>query len=291
MAEPTRPSLSAVEVAERDDLLATKLHVPRPRRDFLSRARLLERLTEGTARELTLVCTPAGFGKTTLLADWARGSRRPVGWLSLDEADNDPARFWRHVAAALDTACFGIADRVAPLLQGLQPFSVEGVAATLVNQLAEVADEVVLVLDDYHLIQAPAVHQSLGFLIDYLPPQLRLVLTSRADPPLPLARLRARGQLAELREGDLRFTPGEAAELLQAAVGADLPEAAVAALAERTEGWVAGLQLAGLSLQGRGDVAAFVEGFSGSHRYVLDYLTEEVLERQPEPLGSFLLAT
>ena len=159
------------------------------------------------AHELTLVCTPAGFGKTTLLADWARASPRPVAWLSLDEGDNDPARFWRHVAAALDAARSGIADRIAPLLRGLQPAPVEALAATLVNELAELAEEAVLVLDDYHLIQSPPVHASVEFLLEHLPPALRLVLASRADPPLPLARLRARGQLAELRQRDLRFTP------------------------------------------------------------------------------------
>jgi len=154
----------------------------------------------------------------------------------------------------------------------------------MVNQLAGVTEELVLVLDDYHLIQAPPIHASLGFLIDHLPAQLRLVVASRADPPLPLARLRARGQLVELRERDLRFTPTEAAALLRTAVGPDLPEAAVAVLADRTEGWVAGLQLAALSLQGHADMDAFVQSFSGSHRYVLDYLAEEVLDRQPQQL-------
>ncbi|HEX8135568.1 MAG TPA: AAA family ATPase, partial [Actinomycetes bacterium] len=257
----------------------------------MPRPRLLERLTEGMAHELTLVCTPAGFGKTTLLAEWARDERRPMASLSLDEGDNDPARFWRHVAAALDAARSGIADRIAPLLQGLQPASVEAVVAALVNELAELAEEavLVLVLDDYHLIQSPPVHASVGFLLEHLPPGLRLVVASRADPPLPLARLRARGQLAELRQRELRFATEEAAALLRAAVGPDLPEAAVAALAARTEGWVAGLQLAGLSLQGQPDPAGFVASFSGSHRWVLDYLAEEVLDRQPEPLRTFLL--
>jgi LuxR family maltose regulon positive regulatory protein len=289
MAEP--PASPSPAGLERDALLATKLHLPRPRPGFVPRPRLLERLDQGMARELVLVCTPAGFGKTTLLADWARGGRRPVAWLSVDAGDHDPARFWWHVAAALDAIRPGIADRVAPLLQGLQPASFQPVAATLVNELAGVAEEVVLVLDDYHLVQAPQVHQSLGFLLEHLPASLRLVVASRADPPLPLARLRGRGQLAELREADLRFTPEEAAELLRVAVGPGLPEAAVTALAGRTEGWVAGLQMAALSLQGRADPAGFVANFSGSHRYVLDYLAEEVLDRQPEPLRSFLLET
>jgi LuxR family transcriptional regulator, maltose regulon positive regulatory protein len=290
MAEPSTTTLATAAGPERAVLLATKLHIPRRRPGFLARPRLTQRLAEGTARELVLVCTPAGFGKTTLLADWARGGQRPVAWLSLDEADNDPVRFWRHVAAALDGALPGVAGRVAGLLEGLRSGSFQAVA-TLVNELADSADEVVLVLDDYHLIQAQSVHGSLGFLLEHLPASLRLVVASRADPPLPLARLRARGQLTELRAGDLRFSTEEVAELLRTAVGSELSEAAVAALGDRTEGWVAGLQLAALSLQGRGDITAFVEGFSGSHRYVLDYLTEEVLDRQPEPLRAFLLET
>jgi LuxR family transcriptional regulator, maltose regulon positive regulatory protein len=290
MAEPSTTTPVETAAAERDRLLATKLHVPRPRPGFLARPRLLERLTEGTAGELTLVCAPAGFGKTSLLADWARRSRGPVAWLSLDGGDSDPARFWRYVAAALDELRPGVGQRVGALLQGAQP-PPEAIVTTLVNELVQGPEEVVLVLDDYHLVEAPAVHDSLAVLLERLPPQLHLVLASRADPPLPLARLRARGQLLELRETDLRFTPEEAAALLRATVGPDLPEAAAAALGDRTEGWAAGLQLAALSLRGHGDVGAFVERFSGSHRYVLDYLTQEVLDRQPKPLRTFLLET
>ena len=291
MVEPSAMPPSTAAAPEREVLLATKLHAPRTLPGFVVRPRLLERLAEGIARALVLVCTPAGFGKTTLLADWARGGQRPVAWLSLDDADNDPARFWRHAAAALDRVCPGVAEPVAALLGPPPPRSFEGLVTTLLNELDGVAEEVVLVVDDYHLIQAPPVHQSLGFLLEHLPGSLRLVVASRADPPLPLARLRARGQLAELRERDLRFSPEEAAALLRTTVAPDLPQAAVAALADRTEGWVAGLQLAALSLQGRTNIAAFVAGFSGSHRYVLDYLTQEVLDRQPQELRGFLLET
>jgi LuxR family maltose regulon positive regulatory protein len=291
MAEPLTTTPSPATAAKQDTLLATKLYIPRPRPDFLARPRLLERLTQATARELTVVCTPAGFGKTTLLGDWARSSQRPVAWLSLDEGDNDPARFWRYVAAALDQVQAGIGERVGALLRSPQPASLEAVMTVVINQLAGLPDEVALVLDDYHLIQAAPIHNTLGVLLERGPPQLRLVLASRADPPLPLARLRSRGQLAELREADLRFTPQETAALLRTAVGPDLPAAAVAALGARTEGWIAGLQLAALSLQGQSDITAFVEAFSGSHRFILDYLTEEVLDRQPEPLRSFLLET
>jgi LuxR family maltose regulon positive regulatory protein len=286
MAEPARTAAAP----ERDALLATKLHLPRPRAALVARPRLLARLNEGMERELVLVCTPAGFGKTTVLAEWARTGQRPVAWLSLDEFDNDPARFWRHVAAALDPLRPGVAVRVTALL-GSPPASFEGAVTALVNALAGLAEAAVLVLDDYHLIQSPAVHASVEFLLEHLPPSLRLVLASRADPPLPLARLRASGQLTELRETDLRFTRQEAAELLGALVGVEVPEAAAAALEERTEGWAAGLQLAALSLRGHADVDAFVAGFSGSHRFVLDYLAEEVLDRQPEPLRAFLLET
>jgi LuxR family transcriptional regulator, maltose regulon positive regulatory protein len=284
-----RPPQAAA--AEQDVLLATKLHVPQPRPGFLPRPRLSDRLDQGMARELVLVCTPAGFGKTALLGDWARGGRRPVAWLSLDPGDNDPTVFWRYVAAALDGVGVGVGERLAPLLGGPRPAPPEAVVTALVNTLAAQPNAVALVLDDYHLIQAPPVHDSLTLLLERLPPQLRLLLASRTDPPLPLARLRARGQLVELRAVELRFTIDETAALLREATGLELPADSVAALAARTEGWVAGLQLAGLSLQNHPDPAGFVATFSGSHRYVLDYLTEEVLTQQPKRLVAFLLET
>jgi LuxR family maltose regulon positive regulatory protein len=282
-----------VAVSERDVLLATKLHVPHPQPGFVSRPRLAAALDEGLARQLVLVCAPAGSGKTVLLADWAGRDGRLVAWLSLDAADNDPARFWRHVVAALDRVRPGIAERAGPLLGPPAPPSFEGLVTALVNELAAQPgeDEVLLVVDDYHLIEAQSVHASLEFLVEHLPPGLDLVVASRADPPLPLPRLRAGGRLAELRAADLRFTAEEAAALLREATGGELPGEAVAALAARTEGWAAGLQLAALSLRGQADPAGFVAAFSGSHRYVLDYLTEEVLERQGEQLRGFLLET
>ena len=293
MAEPPAAAGPGTAAAERDVLLATKLHVPGPRPGFVPRPRLVQALGEGLARRLILVCAPAGSGKTALLADWAPSGNRPVAWLSLDAADNDPVRFWRHTVAALDRARPGIGERVGLLLGPPAPASFEGLVTALINELAaQPGDgEVLLVLDDYHLIDAQPVHASLAFLLEHLPPGLHLVLASRADPPLPLARLRAGGQLAELRTGDLRFSAEEAAALLRESAGADLPAAAVAALAARTEGWAAGLQLAALSLAGQADPAGFVAAFSGSHRYVLDYLAEEVLERQSEELRTFLLET
>jgi LuxR family transcriptional regulator, maltose regulon positive regulatory protein len=295
MAKPPGMTLPQAGAGKPDGLLATKLYVPRPHPGFVPRPRLLDRLEEGMARGLLLVCAPAGFGKTALLAHWAQTGRRPVAWVSLDTGDNDPARFWRHVAAALDRVWPGLAEQVTPLLDAPVPPSFEGLVTVLVNQLAAQPDEgeALLIMDDYHLIEAQPVHASMGFLLEHRPPGLRLLLASRADPPLSLARRRGRGQLAELRAADLRFTSEEAAALLGEAVGPDLilPESAVAALVARTEGWAAGLQLAGLSLRGQPDSTAFVEAFSGSHRYVLDYLAEEVLDRQPDQVREFLLET
>ena len=216
-----------------------------------------------------------------------------MAWLSVDAADNDPARFWRHVVAALERVRPEIGERAGPLLGPPAPPSFEGLVTVLINELAAGPgeDEVLLVLDDYHLIEAEQVHAPLEFLVEHLPPGLHLVLASRSDPPLPLARLRAGRQLAELRAAELRFTAGEAGFLLGETIGADLDAAAVAALTSRTEGWAAGLQLAALSLRGQADPDGFVAGFSGSHRYVLDYLAEEVLERQSEQTRAFLLDT
>jgi LuxR family maltose regulon positive regulatory protein len=290
MGEPTILAALERNVVDLGPLLATKLHVPRTRGGLVERPRLVDRLTEGFHGELTVVCAPAGFGKTALLADWARRSGRAVAWLSLDEGDNDPVRFWCHVAAALEGARAGTGRRLGMLLRP-PPRSFEAVVAALVNELAAAPEHVVLVLDDYHLIESLAVHQSLRLLLEHLPPGLRLAVASRIDPPLPLARLRARRQLAEVRAAELRFTLEETAALLREAARHDLSDCAVAVLMDRTEGWAAGLRLAALALRGREDIAAFVASFSGDHRYVLDYLAEEVLERQPEPVRSFLLET
>ena len=293
MADQPVVATAGAAMSRQDVLLATKLHVPRRRPGFVPRPRLVGRLEEGLARGLVLVCAPAGSGKTVLLADWARHGGRPVAWLSLDVGDNDPARFWRHVVAALGQARPGIGELAGPVLGPLEASSPDGLVMALINELAADPreDEVLLVLDDYHLIDSQPVHGSLLFLLEHLPPGLRMVLASRSDPPLPLARLRAGGQLAELRAAELRFTADEAAALLREAIGADLPGTAVAALTARTEGWAAGLQLAGLSLRGQADTAGFVAAFSGSHRYVLDYLTGEVLERQNPQVREFLLET
>jgi LuxR family maltose regulon positive regulatory protein len=275
----------------RDGLLATKLHVPRTPPGFLSRPRLVQQLEKGLARELVLVCAPAGFGKTVLLADWSQVGKRPVAWLSLDAGDNDPVRFWRHAIATLDRLRPGIADQVGSLLARPGLASVDGVVTALVNELATAHGDALLILDDYDVIHAEQVHRSLMVLLEHPPPGLHLVLASRSDPPMPLARMRGRGQLAELRSTDLRFNSEEAAALLRMSVGSALDDEAAATLAARSEGWAAGLQLAALSLRGQVDISGFVTAFSGTHRYVLDYLTEEVLGGQPEPVRTFLLET
>ena len=274
-------------------LLETKLHVPRWRRSLVARPRLSERLSRGAESALTLVSAPAGFGKTTLLAEWlavAAAGGRSVAWLSLDQRDNDPALFWTYVVAALNTGAPGGGAGALSLLEPPRPPNEAGLV-TLLNDLDAISNDVVLVLDDYHVIDARDVQDGMAFLLEHLPPQIHLVIASRTDPPLPLARLRGRGELAEIRAADLRFTPGEAAAYLNEVMGLVLTAADVAALEGRTEGWIAALQLAALSMQGREDTAAFIDGFAGDDRYIVDFLAEEVLQRQPEHVQHFLLQT
>jgi LuxR family transcriptional regulator, maltose regulon positive regulatory protein len=275
MAESRTSSTDEAATEEREELLATKLNVPQPRPDQLRRPRLIDRLNQGMAQKLIMVCTPAGFGKTSLLADWAASTQWPVAWLSLDSQDNDPVRFWRYVVGALDRTCGGLAERVLPLLT---PTSVIGgeVVVTAVanqlqaNQLQAGPETLALVLDDYHLIESRPIHEGMAYLLDHLPPRLRLVISSRSDPPLPLARLRGSGQLAELRATDLRFSPDETSALLRDAWGLDLTPHAIVALEARTEGWGVGLQLAALSLRERADPDTFLTELAGTHRYILD---------------------
>ncbi len=305
---PSRRSPSSVT------LLTTKLHIPQLRANLVPRPRLLERLNAGLDCKLTLISAPAGFGKTTLLAHWIHhcveeqrsgGAEEqtappaplhprppaPVAWLSLDEGDNDPARFLAYCVAALRTVHPELSETVWPLLGAHQPPPLEAILTDLINDLADSPQSLVLVLDDYHVITAEAVHKALDFLLEHLPPPLHLVIASRADPPLPLSRLRGQGQMVELRAADLLFTLDEATAFLNTVMGLGLSAADVAALAERTEGWIVGLQMAALSMQGRADVSAFIRAFTGSNRFVLDYLVEEVLERQPRPRQEFLLQT
>ena len=274
-------------------LLETKLHIPRWRRSLVARPRLSERLSRGAESALTLVSAPAGFGKTTLLAEWlavVAADGRSVAWLSLDQRDNDPALFWTYLVAALNASAPGVGAGALSLLQPPAPPSEAGLV-TLLNDLDAISNDVVLVLDDYHVIDAREVQDEMAFLLEHLPPQIHLVIASRTDPPLPLARLRGRGELAEIRAADLRFTPSEAAAYLNEVMGLALTAADVAALEGRTEGWIAALQLAALSMQGREDTAAFIDGFAGDDRYIVDFLAEEVLQRQPEHVQQFLLQT
>ena len=274
------------------ELLWTKLVAPAPRAGLLLRAGLQSLLQSSLQAKLCLLAAPAGYGKTTLLAQWravAGGGR--VAWVSLEEADNDPTRFWSYLVAALRTVEPGVGTVALEALGGPSVELERVVVPSLVNDLATVGAPLALVLDDYHLITDAICHQTLGLFLDHLPAEVHVVLSTRLDPPLPLARMRARGELAELRVGELQFTGEETAELLNGSMGLDLAAEDVARLAERTEGWAAGLVLAGLSLRGRQDPSGFIAAFSGGDRHVADYLVAEVLERQPPELREFLLRT
>jgi len=275
-----------------DPLLLTKFAVPSTRVSLVPRPRLSERLEEGLGRSLVLVSAPAGFGKSTLLSMGvaaSSGSGRSVAWLSLDSGDNDPARFWRYFITAMDQLQRGSGEPALSLLGSPQAPPIEAILTTLLNELVDLPTESVLVLDDYHLIESQTIHEALTFLIDHLPPQMHLVIATRADPPLPLPRLRARDEITELRAADLRFTPEEAATFLNLVMGLELSSGDIAELEGRTEGWIAGLQMAALAMQNHGDVPGFIASFTGSNRHVVDYLAEEVLGRQPEELQTFLL--
>ena len=290
-------------------ILATKLYIPPPRAKIVLRPRLIERLNEGLSSGrtpgVTLISASAGFGKTTLVSEWVACCERPVAWLSLDEGDNDPVRFLTYLVSALQTLALrsprrgsevegivvNIGAGVLAALQSPQPPQSESILTALINEITTIPDNFIFVLDDYHIIDSKPVDSALTFLLEHLPPQIHLVIATREDPPLPLARLRASGQLTELRAVDLRFTPAEAAEFLNQMMGLNLSAENVAALETRTEGWIAGLQLAALSMQGQSDPARFIKSFTGSHRFILDYLVEEVLGHQPGENQNFLLRT
>jgi LuxR family maltose regulon positive regulatory protein len=270
-------------------LLTTKLHPPRRRRTLVARPRLRDLATRSGHHALTLVSAPAGFGKSTLVADWF-AAERTTAWLSLDERDDDPEQFWTYVLAALATVTPDVSANTASLLQsGGAPLGT--VVATLINDLETASQDIVLVLDDYHVVTAPEIHDSVAFLLEHLPPQLSLVIVTRADPPLPLASLRADGDLLEVRAADLRFSADEAVEYLNGAMELTLTTADVGVLEARTEGWIAALQLAALSMQGRDDPASFISEFAGDDRFILDYLADEVLDRQTPRIRDFLLDT
>ncbi|HJR80150.1 MAG TPA: LuxR C-terminal-related transcriptional regulator [Anaerolineales bacterium] len=298
-------------------ILATKLYVPQPRSKIVLRPHLIERLNaslpSGRTAGVTLISAPAGFGKTTLLSEWINqepeGRRKKeesgalrvpsvfalhsskVAWLSLDEGDDDPSRFLTYLVAALQTVAPTIGGGVLDMLQSPQPPSAESILTALLNEITNIPDNFILILDDYHVIDATRVDHALAFLLEHQPPQMHLVIATREDPPLSLARLRARGQLTELRAADLRFSLSEAADFLNQVMGLSLSAGDIAALENRTEGWIAGLQLAAISMQGQKDTDDFIQSFTGSHHFVMDYLVEEVLQRQPARVQTFLLRT
>ncbi len=272
-------------------ILATKLYIPRPRPNVVSRPRLLERLNEGLHCNLILISAPAGFGKTTLVSEWLSDCKLPAAWLSLDEADSDPTRFLTYFIAAVQTIVAMIGEGVLSALHSPGPPPIEATLTALLNDLATIQDQFVLVLDDYHVLEAQAIDQALTYLVEHLPPQMHLVIATREDPHLPLARRRARGQLTEVRAVDLRFTHAEAAAFLNQVMGLHLSAQDIARLSRRTEGWIAGLQLAAISLQGQQDTTDFIRSFTGSHHFVMDYLVEEVLGQQSERVQAFLLRT
>ena len=289
-----------------ETLLRTKLFVPPLRPNLVSRPHLIERLNISLqfGHKLTLISAPAGFGKSTLAGEWVGHLRLKadeesrsgykIAWLALDDGDNDPARFLTYLIAALnqaDGAKTAVGKGALGMLQSPQPPQVESVLTTLINDIATISDRIILVLDDYHIIDSSTVDDALTFLLEHLPPQMHLIIATRDDPQLPLARLRARGQLSELRAFDLRFNAAEAAQFLNQVMGLGLSAEEISTLEDRTEGWIAGLQLAAISLQGHKDSSDFITSFSGSHRFVLDYLIEEVLEQQPENVQNFLLQT
>lgn len=281
-------------VASAPELLQTKLVIPPARVDRVPRPRLTRQLNRSVEHPITLICAPAGFGKTTLITDWNEQSDRPtikLAWLSLDEEDNDPTRFLTYLISVLSTVGSMGVDDLLSSLHAPQPPHPKTIVATLLGYLETIPHSFALVLDDYHRITSSSLHEALSFLVEYMPAQMRLILCSREDPPLPLSRLRARGQLAEFRADDLRFTPEEAAHFLHQMLGIHLSNQQVMELDARTEGWIAGLQLAALAMKGRNDISGFIAAFTGSHRFILDYLTDEVLSQQPDHLQDFLLQT
>jgi LuxR family maltose regulon positive regulatory protein len=268
-------------------LLTTKLYVPPPHPNLVPRPRLLQRLNEAVlgqsgdfARKLTLISAPAGYGKTTLLSEWLAGCEN-VAWLSLDEHDNDPARFWTYVCAAVCQTLPKVGETAQAMLAATPQPAVETVLTTLINELVAQSSQIVLVLDDYQAIKARPIHDGLAFLLDYLPPQMHLAIVTRIDPPLNLARLRIRRQMTELRADDLRFTSKETTTFLNRVMKLALAPTDVARLEAHTEGWIAGLQATAMAIQSQDDVSGFIAAFTGSHRYILSYLIEEVLQRQP----------
>ncbi|MCB8987854.1 MAG: hypothetical protein H6661_08920 [Ardenticatenaceae bacterium] len=267
-----------------DLLLQTKLHIPRLRPLLVPRPHLITKLNQGLYGKILLLSAPAGSGKTTLLSQFAAQLRTPVAWLSLDEADDDPGQFWTYLITSCQSILDGVGEAALALLNESHSLPSLTIPTILINDVVSQDQALVLVLDDYHLVQNPAVHESVSFLLDHLPQNLHVVVSTRVDPPWPLARYRARNRLVEIRAQDLRFSREEIAVFLKQTMGLALPVEDVAALETRTEGWAAGLQLAAIAMQSSPgqDTAVFVQSFTGSHLFVAEYLVEEILQRQPQ---------
>ncbi|MBN2500819.1 MAG: hypothetical protein JXB38_08585 [Anaerolineales bacterium] len=275
----------------KEQLLKTKLYIPPPKPKDIHRPLLINRLNEGLDLKLSLISAPAGFGKTTLVSSWAAVCNRPVAWLSLNEMDNDPINFLIYLIAAIQTTNKFFGEQALPMLQSPQPPSLESIATTIVNEMSSLKEKIILVLDDYHIIDAKPVDRILSYLLSNMPPQLHLVISTREDPNLPLAGLRAQRLLNEMRAEDLRFSQREASEFLKETMGLNIAPDDISALEARTEGWIAGIQLAAISMRGYQDIPQFIKSFTGSHHYVMDYLVEEVLQQQPEAIKNFLFST
>jgi LuxR family maltose regulon positive regulatory protein len=272
-------------------LLTTKLYIPTPRKNLVARPRLIEQLNSGQERRLTLISAPAGFGKTTLLSEWIQSNDESFAWLSLDEGDNNLNRFLSYLIAALEQIDDSIGDGVSPLLEATGDPPVEPLITMLINNIVSMEVEFCLVLDDYHLITNQTIHQAINFFLEHFPPNAHLIISGRVDPPINISRMRARHQMTEVRPNDLRFIESEGRTFLNDLSRLELSSEDISALVSRTEGWITGLQLAALSMQGRQDKSKFVAAFSGSHHYIIDYLVDEVVARQSEEVRSFLYRT
>ncbi|MEJ2710785.1 MAG: AAA family ATPase, partial [Anaerolineales bacterium] len=274
-----------------EQLLTTKLYIPPLRSDLVPRPHLYDRLNQGSNRKLTLVSAPAGFGKSTLVSGWLAESGIRAAWLSLDQGDNDPVRFWMYLIAAIQTIHQEIGVEALQVVSAPQLRSTELVVISLINDISQLAQDLIVVLDDYHVIEAGQVHAGLSYLLEHQPPNLHLILITRVDPSISLARLRAHGRLVEIRAGDLQFSSNEAAVLFNEVLSLKLKPEQVEALNRRAEGWIVGLNLAALSLKGQPASERIIARFTGSHQFILDYLTEEVLEALPDAHRQFLLWT
>lgn len=274
-----------------EPLLQTKLFVPQLRPSLVTRPRLIDKLNRGLSSKLILVCAPAGFGKTTVVNEWVTAAEMPTAWLSLDEEDSEPIQFWRYFIAGLQTIDAGFGEQALHLFTQSPPPPLKTAVTVLINEISNIANDIIFVLDDYHLIRSEALQEAVAYFLERQPPQLHLVITTREDPPMPLSRWRARGELSEIRERDLKFIMAETAALLNDTLGLNLTAEQIEKLGRKTEGWVSGLQLAGLALHEQTDVDEFVDAFAGSNRFILDYLIEEVFRQQSAEVRAFLLQT